>query len=336
MTRIWSIQYLRAVAAMGVVVFHAAESSESKFAIGAAGVDIFFVISGFIMATLVLAEDAQPSEFLARRLIRIAPLYWLATLAVLAVAWVKPGFFYNLDTSIGNLLLSLAFVPHSATGQLSAPTLWQGWTLEYEMFFYLLCAIALVLPLRRRLFWLCATLTLLVGVGFATSPEHPVAKVFTGQLLLEFSGGVVLGAAWRAGAMPRAWVGGAMLCLGVALFGLQQASIISGFGLRVIDWGVPALLIVAGALSLEAGGRVPQFAAGRIAGDASYALYLTHGFVVSPFIWFFPTAPIELRILACTAGAMALSLAVHLWLERPLNRMLGGAIRKRTEGAARN
>jgi exopolysaccharide production protein ExoZ len=318
MKRVWSVQYLRAAAALGVVVFHTLESSDHRFPVGAAGVDIFFIISGFIMASLMLGEEASPGVFLTRRLTRIVPLYWLATAACLAVAFVKPNFFYRIDASAQNALWSLLFIPHTSTTGGVAPVLWQGWTLEYEMFFYALCTAALFLPSRHRLKCLTLLIAMLVAIGVAFAPSGPILTAYTNTLLLEFVLGIALGAAWRVQRLPNAWTGAALLALGLTLFGLQHAALIPVSGERVIDWGVPALLIVAGALALEARGRVFRSKFGALLGDASYALYLTHGFVVSAFVWFFADATLWIRVPVCVVASVALAIATHFLVERPL------------------
>lgn len=321
MERIWSVQYLRALAALGVVVFHALESSTHRFPIGAAGVDVFFVISGFIMASLMLGRESEPWTFGWRRLVRIVPLYWAATLAALAIAWIKPNFFYRMDASFENAALSFLFIPHaSATGGVS-PVLWQGWTLEYEMFFYLLCTLALLLP-SRRLLALGVVLVVLVTVGIVTQPAEPIALAYTNPLLLEFGAGVLLALAWRRRWLNTPWLGAAAIVAGVSAYALQQTGLAPVTGVRVIDWGVPALFIVAGALALEGAGRMPQSRFGLLVGDASYSLYLTHGFVVSGFLWFFSDTPLPLRVLACAVGAVACAIATFLFFEKPVTAFL--------------
>lgn len=321
MERIWSIQYLRALAALGVVVFHALESSTHRFPIGAAGVDVFFVISGFIMASLMLGRESEPLTFGWRRLVRIVPLYWAATLAALAIAWIKPNFFYRIDASFENAALSLLFIPHtSATGGVS-PVLWQGWTLEYEMFFYVLCTLALLLP-SRRLLALGVALMVLVIVGIVTQPEEPIVLAYTNPLLLEFGAGVLLALAWRRRWLNASWLGAAAIVAGVSAYALQQVGLAPITGARAIDWGLPALLIVAGALAMEGARRMPQSRLGLLVGDASYSLYLTHTFVVSGFLWVFPEAPLPLRVAACGVGAVTVAIATYLCFEKPVTELL--------------
>jgi exopolysaccharide production protein ExoZ len=321
MERVWSIQYLRAMAALGVVVFHALESSAHRFPVGAAGVDVFFVISGFIIASLMLGRESDPVTFGWRRLLRIVPLYWATTFAALAVAWIEPDFFYRMDPSIENTMLSLLFIPHaSATGGVT-PVLWQGWTLEYEMFFYLLCTLALFLP-SHRLLALGVVLTTLVGAGLIARPTEPIPLAYTNPLLLEFAAGMLLAVAWRRRWLNAPWLGVVALLAGIAAYALQQVGVAPTTGARVIDWGAPAIFIVAGALAIEGAGRMPQSLFGLLVGNASYSLYLTHTFVLGAFLWVFPEAPLPLRVAACVVGAVTAAIATYLCFEKPVTEFL--------------
>lgn len=321
MNCVWSIQYLRALAALGVVVFHALESTPYKFHIGQAGVDVFFVVSGFIMTILMLGREDDPRLFLWRRLVRIAPLYWAVTFAALAVSWIKPNFFYRFDGSLENTLLSLLFVPHASADGV-APVLWQGWTLEYEMFFYGLCALCLLAPAGRRLMLLGAALGALTLAGAALPVGGPAGAVYTNPLLLEFAAGVALATAWRRGLMARPLLGAAALIAGLGAFVAHHFGILPVSGLRALDWGLPALLTVAGAVSLEAAGRVPRSRASLLLGDASYSLYLTHGFVVSALVWTAPAAPVWLKASAAAVLSAAAAIACYLVFERPTTQAL--------------
>ena len=143
-TRYDSIQILRAVAALAVVVFHAGQRVAVPFGVGQAGVDIFFVISGFVM-WIVSDNGKTPIEFIRARILRIVPLYWVATLLMAVGAWL--GLFPRMRVAWDDLLASLFFVPYyslSSTKEI-VPVLRQGWTLNYEMFFYVSFALALML-----------------------------------------------------------------------------------------------------------------------------------------------------------------------------------------------
>ena len=158
-----SIQILRGLAASAVLAFHAAQRSGHSFTIGAAGVDVFFVISGYIMWS-VMRDGPSPRSFLTRRLARIVPLYWAVTLAMVAFSAV-PGALPNLQLTWRHVLLSLLFVPHAAPDGAVFPVLVPGWTLTYEMFFYAILTAALWLPASLRLLAVSATLTGLAAAG---------------------------------------------------------------------------------------------------------------------------------------------------------------------------
>ena len=138
-----SVQALRALAALAVATYHALQWADGGFEVGRAGVDVFFVISGFIMWHVTAGRDVDPGDFLWRRLTRVAPLYWLATLGVLGVALVWPAFLPEVRPGWTHLALSLAFIPHLDPRGLPFPTLPPGWTLDYEALFYLIFAGAL-------------------------------------------------------------------------------------------------------------------------------------------------------------------------------------------------
>ncbi|NKX42774.1 acyltransferase, partial [Rhodobacteraceae bacterium R_SAG2] len=141
-----NIQILRAFAATNVVVFHTIGVVEKSFAEvsilgrlagwGENGVDIFFVLSGFVIQFSYANSPKEPGEFLRSRLIRIIPNYWSWTLALFFALLLLPQLFPRLEADLLHLLTSMAFV----SGPLLArePIFYVGWTLEYEMLFYFL------------------------------------------------------------------------------------------------------------------------------------------------------------------------------------------------------
>ncbi len=304
---LWSLQYLRAAAATAVVAFH---TNWTHTVIGAAGVDLFFIISGFVMA-MVTERAMAPGAFLRDRAIRIVPLYWLCTLVMAVTARPAPW-------RVG---LSLLFWPHDDGKGNVWPVIIPGWTLVYEVFFYGLMAGLLLAPRRLRLPGMGVALLALVAAGRVWDPSGPAGRVYTDPILLEFLAGMLLHAAWRRGWVRAGWPGLAAAGLGVVSL-LLQFGWASPLLLRVVLWGVPALLIVGGGLAMEAAGLLPRWRwLGRL-GDASYALYLTHGFVLhrtDPIMKAWP-APVAVgaAVLACTA----VGLAVHWLVERPVQSWL--------------
>lgn len=321
MERIWSIQYLRAFAALAVVFYHALETSPYRFEIGAAGVDLFFVISGFIMWSLTDEKSVGAGPFLWRRAIRIVPLYWAATLAAVAVTAVKPDFFYRADISFENIWKSLLFVPHdSAIGY--SPVLWQGWTLNYEMFFYLLVGAALTRPARERLGLLTLTLIALTALGVLMAPEGPAARTYMSALLLEFLAGVFIAHTLKRGLRLGVATSAALIGGGVLAYTALQASGMQFAGPRVLLWGAPAVAIVLGAVHLEQAGRIGRHEGLRLVGDASYSLYLTHSFVVAAVLWTLPDLHFAARALLAAGLSTAVAVALFLGFEKPTTDFL--------------
>src|SRR6185437_14170487 len=132
-----NIQALRAIAALLVVFVHLAVpvAALGVAPFGAGGVDLFFVISGFIMVYTTVGRPISGAEFLGRRIVRIVPLYWLLTLAVFGIALIAPTLLQFTTASWGQLLKSLFFIPFAKANGDVQPVLFLGWTLNYEMFF---------------------------------------------------------------------------------------------------------------------------------------------------------------------------------------------------------
>ena len=107
-----SVQALRALAALGVLMFHACQWSGMDFAVGAAGVDLFFLISGLVLWLSAERAEPTPQTFLAARAVRVAPMYWLWTGLAAALAWRWPEALPVVRPDLLHLILSLGFVPH--------------------------------------------------------------------------------------------------------------------------------------------------------------------------------------------------------------------------------
>ena len=192
MAPIQPIQYLRALAATMVVVFHCAGNNYAL--IGAASVDLFFVISGFVMWIVTAQRPISPLTFMVHRIKRIVPLCWLATLTLASAAALVPSAFSRLEFFATGLMQSLLFILHIdlRSGRVSL-LLEQGWTLNYEIFFYAAIALALLLPVGRRLLFLSGALLGLIAVGMTLNPAGPVPRTYTDPLFIEFLAGLWLG-----------------------------------------------------------------------------------------------------------------------------------------------
>jgi peptidoglycan/LPS O-acetylase OafA/YrhL len=204
--KLHSLQALRAIAAWLVITDHALleiTQNQSRnsvthlaWALGSAGVYVFFIISGFIMVHICwesFGRWATAANFLRRRVIRIVPLYWLATIA--AFAYHRVSATHGAHDGWSELVYSLAFIPYSGDEGSWAPVLPQGWTLSYEMMFYAIFALGLSFPRRIALPAVGVTLLAFVIVG-PLLPDETVAYLAS-PIVLWFVLGMGLALLWR-------------------------------------------------------------------------------------------------------------------------------------------
>ena len=356
-----SVQILRALAALTVVFGHAQQmalSSAHDNGLGVprlsllpwgAGVDLFFVISGFIMVyaseTLFAQADA-PRRFLTRRLVRIVPPYW----AVLTLYVVLHGYL-GAAAHAGNVrplgvLASYFFWPFDGFQDgVPRPVYTLGWTLNYEMFFYAIFATSVGLSRVAAVTRTATFLVALVALGAVVAPGAAPLKFWTQPIILEFALGMGLALALRRGVTLPDWgrLALAFVAVGI-LFADPMNSASQGEGwiapngwLRVAGWGLPALAIMAaatlGANVWRPAGRLWAFAV--LSGDASYALYLTHPLIVTAmqktahFAAGAGAAGVWALMAAEVAVCLACAIALHLWSERPATRFLSGLAQTR-------
>jgi exopolysaccharide production protein ExoZ len=320
MKTLYGIQYLRAFAALAVVVFHAAEKSGEHFAIGAAGVDVFFVISGFIMWVISERRPMTPQGFLLDRIRRIAPSYWLVT-GVMILGAVA-GLFPNLQLTGAHVLGSLFFMPmvSPSNGEIW-PVLVQGWTLNFEIFFYVLFAGALFLPRYWRLVFLSVAFGCFFLIGQIFQPASPALHTYTRPIILEFLGGVFLAELWL-----RRWIAGTSLglaCIGASLSGFAAIFLI-GADFDEAICGPLAMALVYGMVSLEADGSIGRVPVLTYLGDASYSIYLWHTLAISVIVKAAGLVGLStsFTIVASVIGGTILGAAAYELVEKPVRKLL--------------
>ena len=328
-----NVQALRAIAALMVVLYHVESGINGWFAprvalpsvaAGAAGVDLFFLISGFIM--VITSRGLSAGEFMSRRLIRIVPLYWLSTLVFLAAALVVPQR-EGQDHSLGAILSSLLFIPHARPDGTAQPLNPVGWTLNYEMFFYVLFALGLAIAPHRLVRLVGALLFTIVGLGLILRPDVTALRFWCDAIVLEFLAGMVVGrlylSGFRIGALPATLLAG----LAVASF-----AVAAGYGeprglWRLLAWGGPALLLLLAAV-LGPSPALPRPLTWL--GDASYSLYLFHLPVLLVFKQIGPRLALPwdaaatpwLVGLAITLASILVAGLAYAGFERPITRVL--------------
>lgn len=290
----------------------------------AAGVDIFFVISGFIMFYIAAGEFGKAGaqgRFLKRRIVRLAPLYWFFTLAMLAAILLFPTRISNSAIDWVHVAASFAFIPWQSGQDVAQPVLALGWTLNYEMFFYILFSFALVLPARVGVIALGGVLIGLSLLHAAVPAAMVQIHFWTNPIILEFLFGILLAAGFISG-----W----RMTRGMAIFGLIAGLVGLTLGsigaLELVDWrfalhGLPAALIVMSTVSLTLNSSNASSKVLVRLGDASYALYLSHPFSVNIVALVVGKLGVGLGWLFLPVGlvsALAASLIGFLIIERPL------------------
>lgn len=328
--RVLTVQYLRAIAASLVVLHHATNIpalAPYHVAFGTFGVDLFFVISGYIMWATTSDGTRGPLQFWSARILRIVPLYWIFTTVFIAIALVVPSALSTAGLEASHVLKSYLFIPaeHPHLGNIS-PVYTLGWTLNYEMFFYFVFGVCLLVPYRAaRLATLVGTLVLLILAGWFMDARGTLAKTYTDPVLLEFAAGALL--AWFAPRLGRAHPGIGWALLGGAIVWLVLVYSSSAMPELVAAHAPAAIGMLAGALVLERTALTGVNPLGLFLGDASYSIYLVHPF--GQRIWYlaldktvgvasFPLAAFYVAtaiFIGLTCGA-----AVHLLLERPIMR----------------
>jgi peptidoglycan/LPS O-acetylase OafA/YrhL len=326
-----NIQLLRFVAAAAVLVGHGGDlflpDAAAFHAIPwSAGVDVFFVISGFVMTYLTQGQFGQagaPRAFLMRRFIRIAPPYWLFTTLMVAAVMLFGEHVRNTRLDPAVTATSYLFIPWPrADGQLN-PLLSQGWTLNYEAFFYL--AFATALFFKRGLWWLAAGF-LLLAAAYPFVPDGLfVLKFWANPIILEFLGGIGLGLLFLQGSRLPSWASLALTAAAVTIY-LGTGPMEPGLMRRTVHIGLPALLLCASLALAPEPGSVGALRRLLVAGGgSSYTLYLSHTFTLNALLiaWRASGAgmPIVSMILAIIFS-IATAALVYRWAERPMTDAL--------------
>jgi peptidoglycan/LPS O-acetylase OafA/YrhL len=284
--KINNVQALRGFAALLVVFGHTEFALPGMRPFGTFGVDIFFCISGFIMAMIV---DRNPGKFLLRRCIRILPLYWTATLGVWLLAVVKPQWMMHTTPNWRDLLLSLLFIPFYKGGGVDPrPVLFVGWTLNFEMYFYVVLAVCLRLTRRHATAYAALAVFLLMLACRFSGLQSAWARVYGDLLVLEFALG--MGAYWlvqrvtREKALKLRRPAIALVAAAAALMiMLQGLDIWPYYVHRFFLFGVPSFVLIAGAALLSKAQMDTRSRALVLMGDASYVMYILHSYVLDGF-----------------------------------------------------
>lgn len=290
-SKIESIQALRGIAALAVALLHLAglqmlegfREDTGLYRYGWLGVDIFFIISGFIMVWVTRTISAGPKiagRFLMQRAVRIFPLWWVS------VSFVALFFFIihqvpaspdviPREQAWGHYLRSFFLLP-----QERAPLLTEGWTLIHELFFYIVFAVIIAVKLRKHIVPALLLWGAITGLGFhlGVVDMNPVLGIVFSPLSFLFIAGALIGSFKTPPALPRyaGWVlaGSLIWVIALVVTGTLDKSA------RVLQLIVPLSLLLWSVVNLEQSGRLKVWKPFITLGDISYALYLTHPLVI--------------------------------------------------------
>jgi exopolysaccharide production protein ExoZ len=344
-TTIISVQVLRFIAAFAVTLYHAHGAirmhggvpSEAAYGgpweLGASGVHIFFVISGFVMVLTSTRHGKAigPLTFLTRRFLRIYPIYWIAATVYLVVHWfMSTPYSLTLWQTLGAYGL---YAAHAAL------IIGPGWTLAYEVYFYLCFALSLILGSVRGLFALTLFFLASVAAGMVVPAVREAFPIATNGLLLEFILGCWIGFVALTNRDRLRWVGAPGLVLGTAL--LIGSNFLPVHIPTVLAWGIPSALIVAGAISIEPRFRRPLPLKIALLGDSSYLLYLSHILLIDVMaVLILPatalsTAMVAVATIGFALACVAIAHGAHLLVEAPMLKALNRFVKRRTLPADR-
>ena len=338
--RLQSLQVLRFLAAFMVLFGHVQHEALS-FGIAddgslaslnvvtwGSGVDIFFVISGFIMyfiSAKAFGTEGAQKRFLKKRIIRLVPLYWLFTSAMLLAMAVFPGQIAHTVFAPFHIAASYFFVPWLDSTGLAHPILGLGWTLNYEVYFYLLFSFALLFSRNLGLIGLVVLFVILAALNPFLDASWIQLRFWTDPIIIEFLCGIGIAALLLAGIRIPVWGCWALFIAGiVGIVGLPYLALPATYA-RLLSAGIPAALLVAAFAFAPFKAATPAGNGLVLGGDASYALYLSHPFSINLVVLAWQKLGLGspwLFMATATLAAIIGSIVVHLLIEKPLTARL--------------
>ena len=309
-----NLQYLRGFAAINVAYLHVLVGSEmygintsiystiGKW--GANGVDIFFVISGFIMMYTQIHNPKKTLEFYFSRINRIVPIYWLISIFIILIYLIFPEIFRNLTLDIKKIISSLFFVAQPLTG--NKPIIVIGWTLEWEMLFYFIFGLSLFIKnIKKRIMFIF----LLMVLTFILTKTFFIFEFFLGILIAYIHNKIKI----------NHNIGLIIFIIGMILLLLSLNSYFDKIEIdRFFVWGIPSAFIIFGAVYCRELDNSLLF----YIGNASYSIYLTNVLSI-PFFYKFVTffnikTNSELLTILCLLFTIVVGCFFYSFIEKHL------------------
>lgn len=361
--KINSIQYLRAIAAILVVYAHclnfvgSGNSYQASFyrlkSFGAIGVDIFFVISGFIIAyvSTKLSGPKDTLGFIKKRFVRINPTYYVASILALILRFIsKPHDPFPNE----EVLKTITVIPLFDKGNMVwKPILYVGWTLAYEWLFYLMFSILLLLSVKRKNMTLVIVFAVTSIIGYLLPIDNIQYNFLTSAIVLEFCMGVIIASMvaqtkgninsiypWLALIIGLIWYG-FIIRYGYGLYAEGKSNKIPVYYWnRFFIWGIPSALIVFGVIFLEQNGKMSfNNKTLLLLGDASFSIYLIHTIFISfvnKFLNYVQFIPLDILVLCAATMGIIVSVVYYKVIEVPLLRYFNSIFFKKPSKVVTN
>ena len=317
--KIDSIQVLRFFAAFSVMMVHL-----PVFEFGIWGVDIFFVISGFIM---MYVTENNEKFFLLKRIFRIVPLYWILTLGVFVLAIFIPEVLNNTTANIAHLIKSLFFIPFDKNGTGHFPILFLGWTLNFEVIFYFLFSLSLVFFKENRMIACSIFIIIFLVFNKVFSEKNFIFETYANDIFIEFIFGMILFTIWKRYKNKISTnLTNHFICLTILLVSIF---ILNYYNFsRSISYGLPSLILAIYFLFFLNHLKFPKILVSL--GDASYCIYLLHPYVIQFFYKILEINEYDIIIelvftLIISIIVFIISLLIYKFIEFPIN----GSLRKK-------
>ena len=313
LNKIEIIQVLRFFAAFSVMMVHL-----PIIGFGIWGVDIFFVISGFIM--MCVTENNQ-KNFLIKRIIRIVPLYWILTLGVFSIAIFYPDLLNNTTANFEHLIKSLFFIPFDKNGSGHFPILFLGWTLNFEIIFYILFSISLIFSKKNKLILSSVFIVLFLLFNSFLSDKYFISASYFDFIFFEFIFGMAAFVIWKKfkNKIPLNLFNHLIF---LSFLFLTKFILNYFYAIRSISYGVPAFILLIYFLFFLNDKRFPKIFV--TLGDASYCIYLLHPYIVQSFYKIFEIGKHGLIIesfftMIITILVCLISILIYKLIELPIN-----------------
>lgn len=260
--KIYSLELLRFIAASLIVFYH-----NHLIGLGQLGVDIFFIISGFVM--MYTTQDGS-RNFLLKRIIRIVPLYWFITIIIFLFYFISPGMFQSPDTNFEFFIKSLFFLPFDRNGTGHWPLVTIGWTLNYEFYFYILFWLACIISNKNRGVITVFFITIiLITLSFF---NNFISSIYSDLIIIEFALGILLFYFMKKDISKSFWV--ILFIFFSILLKFDQDH-------RFFLFGLPSFFIVT--LFIKFNVKIFKTNILSLLGAISYSLYLSHLYVLGFF-----------------------------------------------------